>query len=317
MPWSPYHSMEDLLWCNTSMVPSDKSSVAVGHETVVAPEPEPVPQKDKPVSTHISEPTRKVTFLRFDVGRLFRLICALDDNQAMTVEEIFEFLGTKNLRGINEYRRFLVSADLVSVEGEIWKVKPSLSRLSAALRNEWVREVHDVLLSAPSYAEFVSLIADLKIGQTLEYPQLRRGTRTYRILGELTLTCVEIQGEGIYPTPTVPSATEFALLALRRYSELENGSDLVASGAWLESLIRNDGIHPEYARLRLNEASENGFLRRATEGSTMQVRQDNHKFHVLQAKSGIPIVVPIHLYRGDYLIPGKASVSLRIEEVNR
>ena len=316
MSWSPYHSIEDLLWC-ASMVPSDESSVAIGHEAVVTPKSELVPQKDKPVPTHISKSTRKITFFRFDVGRLFRLICALDDNQAMTIDQIVEVLEIKNASGTDEYRRFLLSADLIYIEGETWKVKILLSRLSADLRNERVREVHDVLHVAPSYAEFVSFIADLKIGQTLKCPQLGRGARTYRVLGELTLTCVEIQGEGIYPTPSVPSATEFAPLALSRYSELEKGGDLVASGAWLEALIRKDGIHPENARLRLNEASEKGILRRSTEGSTMQIRQDDHKFHVLRVRSGMPTVVPIHLYRGDYLIPGKASVSLRIEEVNQ
>ena len=316
MPWAPYHSLEDLLWC-TSTVPIDEPSMASGYKKPVTSEPEFVLPQDKPVSTQNSVANQKITFFRFDVERLFRLICVLDDNQVMTVEDILEFLGIKNLRGLNEYRRFLLSASLVSIDGQTWHAKPSLDKLSAALRNERIEDIRNILLSAPSFAEFTKLIAGLEIGQPLERSLLKRATSTYRILGEITLICAEVRGEGIYPTPTIPNVTEFASLALERYSELESGDGLVATGDWLESLIRDDGIHPEIARARLNEASEKGFLRRSTEGSTMQIRHDDHILHVLGLKSGLPIITPIHLYRGDYLIPGKASVSLRIEDAQQ
>ena len=143
---------------------------------------------------------------------------------------------------------------------------------------------------------------------------LSRSAATYRTLGELTLICASVGGK-VYATPAHPAPGSFAQIALRRFRDLDSGDGLVATGRWLESLIQHDGIHPEIARRALEQANEEGLLRRSTEGSTMQTAFDNLVVHVLRADDdGMPIAMPVHLYRGDYLIPGKASVSLRIEE---
>ena len=75
----------------------------------------------------------------------------------------------------------------------------------------------------------------------------------------------------------------------------------------------NEGIHPEAARRLLDEASTTGLLCRTTEGSTVQLMFQDRVIHVLRTESGLPVVEKVFLYRGDYLIPGKGSVSLRIE----
>ena len=124
-----------------------------------------------------------------------------------------------------------------------------------------------------------------------------------------------MSGSGIYATPNVPEVTTFARIALRSFSSIDrDGHGLVATGEWLESLIRDEGIHPEVARRLLDDASEMKLIRRSTEGSTTQLRFDDRIVHVLRVESGLPVIEPIYLYRGDYLIPGKASVSLRIED---
>ena len=309
-PWSPYHSLDDLLWCELRSA-SDESPAANPHKISANTKQESASSEDTPALRRTAS-TTKATFLRFDVGRLFRLVCVLEDKQLMNLEEIREVLGTKN-RVTEEYRRFLLSSGLVSIAGQEWVAEPQLRKFSAALRNGRIEEIHQLLLSAPSYAAFATLIEGLQIGQPLEPRILKRGIPTYPILGEVTRICGNVQGKGIFPTPKIPSASEFAPVALKRYSELEEGEGLVATGAWLEALINKDGIHPEIARRRLDEASENGFLRRSTEGSTTQVRHDRHVLHVLQSRSGMPNIETVYLYRGDYLIPGKASVSLRIE----
>ena len=316
MSWSPYHSMDDLLWC-TLTGPSNGDSMDTDAIGTVAPQSKPVPPEEKPVSAQSLKVAPKITFFRFDTGRLFHLICALDDSQTLNAEEVVKVLGVKNSHGSSEYRRFLLSAGLISIEGQAWYAKPLLGKLSAALRNERIEEIHDTLLAAPSYAAFEAQIAKLEVGQTLEGALLGRGISTYRTLGEITLKCVNVQGEGIYPTPMTPNAAEFASLALERYAELEGGDGLVATGAWLEVLIRKDGIHPEIARRRLNEASEKGLLRRSTEGSTIQIGHDRHVLHVLRLETELPSVSTIYLYRGDYLIPGKSSVSLRVEGIGK
>ena len=277
----------------------------------VADDSDPGPDGDD-TDARAGRHERGVTFGRFDVGRLFRLICALDDNQEMSSNEVTEFLGTQSRRGSEEYRRFLLSAHLIAMVGNRWRAESGIRRLSAALRNERIDELREGLVEAPSLAAFAAYTRGLGVGQALDPSYGSRGAATYRALGEVTLIGAAADAK-FYSTPAAPDARTFAEVALARFSELDAGSGLVAVGAWLESLIREDGIHPEVARLRLEEANARGFLRRSTEGSTPQTRHDTRVVHVLRTEHGEPVVAPIRLYRGDYLIPGKASVSLRIE----
>ena len=312
LPWAPYHAREDLLWCrhprraggrpgNADSAQADDSEEDI---TPTEVQSAAVARRPRPASGAL---------LRFNVDRMIRLICALDDRGEMTRSEVAAVLGRRGSRG-DEYRRFLQSADLVSLKAGRWWAGGPLSRLSAALRHERVDEVREILLTAPSFAAFSNRVNELAVGSALEVAAMGRGAATYRVLGEVTLICASVADAGIFPTPMVPDAAAFAGIAVRRFSELDGGDGLVAAGAWLESLVRADGIHPEIASRRLQEASEMGLLRRSTEGSTTQVRFDDRMVHVLRVKSGRPVVEPVHLYRGDYLIPGKASVSLRIEE---
>ena len=317
MSWFPYHSVNDLLWCEQAPASTTGDSshpvrgrirsgrsggAAVSQEETAEP------------SGDVRRTARKASFQVFNVGRLLRLICALDDEQEMGEPRVMELLGVRSSRSRDEYRRFLSSADLVSVTDGNWKAEPPIQPLSAALRNRRTEELRDVLLNAPSFSTFAAHIGQSEVGSALDLSGVvARGTNNYRILGEITLLCALVRTEGVYPTPTTPDAATFARTALDRFTELDRGEGLIATGAWLESLIRNDGIHPEIARRRLDEASTKGLLRRSTEGSTTQIRFDDHVVHVLRTDSGMPIVTPIHLYRGDYLIPGKGSTSLRIE----
>ena len=314
MSWSPYHSVDDLLWCRYKPATSTRSSDHTqGSDKGADETPGYRPHEGK--STDTSSAKQTVSYLRFDVGRLFRLICALDDNQEMNERQILEILGaTTRRRGADEYRRFLSSAGLVTVEGSDWKANTAAQQLSISLRNEHIGGLREALLRTPSFSAFEAHISQTNRGDVIDFDSLKRGATTYRILGEVTLMCASVGNEGVYPTPSVPDAAAFATAALSRFSEMEAGQGLVPTGAWLESLIRSDGIHPEVARRRLDEASERGYLRRSTEGSTMQTKFDKHVVHVLRVQSGEPVVLPVHLYRGDYLIPGKASVSLRIED---
>ena len=317
MSWFPYHSVNDLLWCeqapaSTTGEPSSpvRGQIRSGRSGGAAVSQEETAEP----SGDVRRTARKASsFQVFDVGRLFRLICALDDEQEMSEPRVMELLGVRSPRGGGEYRRFLSSADLVSVTDGNWKAEPPIQPLSAALRNERTEELRDVLLNAPSFSTFAAHIGQSKVGSALDLSGVvARGTNNYRILGEITLLCALVRTEGVYPTPTTPDAATFARTALDRFTELDRGEGLIATGAWLESLIRNDGIHPEIARRRLDEASTKGLLRRSTEGSTTQIRFDDHVVHVLRTDAGMPVVTPIHLYRGDYLIPGKGSTSLRI-----
>ena len=255
---------------------------------------------------------RSTSFLRFNPERMFRLICALDDYQEMPAADVERIIQSKG----DEYRRFLQSAELVHFAEGVWKAGKRIALLSAALRNERIEEVREILLGVPSFGAFAGRLGELATGTPLDTADLGRRLATYRILGEVTLLCAPVSGSGIFATPNVPEAAVFSQIALSRFTTLDReGHGLVATGEWLESMIRDEGIHPEVARRLLDEASETRLLRRSTEGSTTQLRFDDRIVHVLRIDSGLPVVVPIFLYRGDYLIPGKASVSLRIESI--
>jgi hypothetical protein len=77
----------------------------------------------------------------------------------------------------------------------------------------------------------------------------------------------------------------------------------------------NDGIHPLVARSALQSASEARLLKRVTEGSTTDIKFDRHVIRVLASTGGNPDIKIAYLYRGDFLIPGKSSSSVRIEGI--
>jgi hypothetical protein len=254
---------------------------------------------------------------RFNVTTLFTLLDGLDAEQSLPEEAVLKLVGAKNRAGVDDYRRFLLSGEYIVIDGDAWNATPAGSALAIALRNEDNQTAFEALRSAASFAEFAAYVATVPVGSTIPPGNFERAFKTYKTLGEITLICAPIHEEGLYPTPVTPTAEEFAPLALAHFKALDTGDELVSTGAWLERLIRDEGIHPEIARARLSDASGTGLLRRSTEGSTTDVRNDRHILQVLRARGGHPVIDTVHLYRGDYLIPGKASTSLRILEAAR
>ena len=268
-PWAPYHAEQDLLWCIQQTPASGRQSTGEDHD-FIEPPPEHAPSESrKRASSSTSSARRSTSFLRFNVERMFQLICALDDHQEMRDAQVEEIIRAKG----KEYLRFLRSGGLVAFSEGVWKAGDRVPRLSAALRNERVGEVRELLLGVPSFAAFAERLRTLTAKSALDTADLGRGSTTYRILGEVTLLCAAVADSGVHATPNVPEAADFAKIALSRFSSLDReGYGLVATGEWLESLIRDEGIHPEIARRLLDEASEKGLLRRSTEGSTTQLR---------------------------------------------
>ena len=302
LPWSPFHSMDDLLWYDL-----DLPSAAEQRESV-APSIEEIPTSKSPIP-------RPTSYQRLNVNRLLALVCALDDYQAMDEVSVARLLNVK-LRSASEYRRFLVSAGYIRVDASRWTATERLHDLSVATRNEDPMATLRSLEHAPSFRGFAERVEQLPKGESLDMSDLGRSARTYQTLGEITLLCAPVDGF-LYATSNHPEPAAFAELALARFRDLAGEDAIVATGLWLESLIRQDGIHPEVARLSLEQANRAGFLRRSTQGSTAQTRYDDHVVQVLRVEEGTPVAKRIHIYRGDYLIPSKASVSLRIEEPHR
>lgn len=304
--WSLFQSLDDLLWF--SETDADPGASLAVRSAAATDTGTGTAEEVSPATVGIG-----VSFQRMNVNHLLRLVCALDDNQVLDSAQAGELIGVRS-KTAGEYRRFLASAGLIETEDDRWVATPSVRVLSAALRNENAAAFRNALMLAPSFAAFHNLVAQSVPGSVIDVSSLSRSVATYRTLGEMALICATV-GRDLFATPAKPEPDVFAQIALRRFRELDRGDGLVATGRWLETLIQHDGIHPEVSRDALEQANDAGLLHRVTEGSTIQMAYDNHVVHVLRTDSnGIPVAAPVRLYRGDYLIPGKASVSLRIEK---
>jgi hypothetical protein len=128
--------------------------------------------------------------------------------------------------------------------------------------------------------------------------------------------CFEIPDERIYATPAHPLPQQFAEAALASYQRLAKAVDqYVLTGAWLEDLVKVEGIHPVKSRSLLEEARVAGLLERFTEGSTPETAYQNHTLNLLELPQGHPTVRRIGIFEGDFLLVGKSSVSIRLKKV--
>ncbi|MBK0020824.1 hypothetical protein IAE29_03775 [Ochrobactrum sp. S46] len=327
-PWSPYQSHDDLLWCEvhnlTGLADSDRpEDVAVSEVDVSGTDNQKKIRRNKSLPTVEKATVERVaqskslesggSVLRPNVEKLFRLITLLDDRRQLAEESVLEVLQIKS-GGLDEYRRFLTSGDLISINEKNWTANDELTAVAIALRQSAPKDLLHSLRSVPTVQRLSKEFETLQIGKVWDSSMFKRGLTTYTVLGECTLLCATVYNKGVFATPTMPSVDSFAEIALNRFTELAQGERLVATGAWLETLIEKDGIHPENARALLQQASVRNLLRRTTEGSTIETSFDKHVVHVLRQKDNLPVIEAIHLYRGDYIIPDKSSVSLRIEE---
>lgn len=307
-PWSPYHSTDDLLWYEI-----EKTGGALGAVPRQSNlENAAVPTVGINLGRGVSS-TSPPSYQRMNVNHLLRLICTLDDMQAMEQAEVEQLLNLSS-RSVAHYRLFLTSADFIRSEGTRWKATDRLKEMSIAIRDENPLSMRKGFAYAPSFLTLVERVDRLDNGQSLDLSDLGIDSRrTYLVLGELTLLFASVGKAAVYPTSNQPDPAAFSKLALARFEELAGMDAIVATGRWLEALIQQDGVHPEVARRSLEHASEAGLIRRSLEGSTTQTQYDDHKIHVLRIERGTPLAKPIHLYRGDYLMPGNQSGSIRLE----
>lgn len=314
--WSPFHSRADLLWMRGVETASDKPRAPTVDATGLQPAPVMAAAEDAPPSRARSAPSAAGSapvfsgWYTFKLQVLFDLIERLDDRQELTDDEVMAVIGTAAKSGAEEYRRFFRSGDLIPTKS--WAATPELQKLAIALRQLDLSTARTVLEKVPSVARFFESLEKTGVGHRWDPSMINRGIQSYVALGEVLQVGATVAKDGYYPTPSHPTATEFSRTALEAFNTLDRGEGLISTGAWLELLIRVTGIHPEVARDLLREASAAGLLQRSTEGSTTDIRHDDHRISVLRMKDGRPVVEIVHLYRGDYLITGKSSSSLRI-----
>ena len=322
--WLPQHSREDLLWTGYSgCVPKDNTNSSSAYQdSRLVPSQHgednsgAKPESSQPVSRSSQRPSSaKLLLLNFSVDRMIALIDRLETQQQLSIEDVLGILGISGEARALEYWRFLVSGNVVSKVHNNWQATSALRPIAIAARHGSMREFRECLLTIPVFRALAERFSAHETGSGISLSELGRARATYGALAEVTGLGARVQGRGLFGTPRDPSIAEFSDIAVETYNQLKRQSDWVSTGQWLEHLIAEEGIHPEIARRQLQTCSERGLVRRITEGSTAQTSYDLHSLRVLDVAEGTPFVRTVHLYRGDFLIPGKASSSIKLERI--
>ena len=328
LAWAPYHSHDDLLWVEFPDGPATPDGlVAQGAERKPSGEAESRAVGETPLGRQVRAPARrqplaeggveKAALYKVNLDRLFALIDKLETRQQLPLNDIMTSLGVRTVNGLNDYRRFLESGEAIVAGEESWSAAPPLSRVAVVLRNLDIGELRKELRLFPSYVELERVLSQEAVGVAFDSTTFGRAAYTYTTLAELVEIGASVHGEGFFITPRDPDDDAFAKIAVSAYDRLELGGSWVATGRWLEELIVQHGIHPVVARRRLQSAASRGLVKRVTEGSTTETGHDRHTLRTLVLKDGSPCVRVEYLYRGDFVIPGKASSSLKIELIEK
>lgn len=317
LSWAPYHSRDDLLWVTPLKNPGATKVATI--DTPQPPKPDLSRSRNEGVEAseiYKEQPKHAApSFYKLSVDRLFAFVEVLETEQTMAEQRVSDELGVKATSALREYRRFLESAGAVRVEGGAWHSTERLAALSVALRTADITELRKELERYPSYGLLKRRLSEISIGQSLEPKAFGRATATLLLLAELTEIGAPVADRGFFPTRDEMDDKTFVSAAIEAYRQLKNDAGWAETGAWIEELIEHYGLHPVVTRQKLQSMSEAGLLKRVTEGSTTDTKNDRHTVRTLDSKDGHPIVKVNFLYRGDFLIPGKGSSSIRIEEV--
>lgn len=331
LTWSPFHSREDLLWvaAHPSLPVIAQQQEEVGDSSVAQPtqkveqpsrgldskasvgDHNTVPKKSRIAPLRISSETEG--YVRFSAEKFIEITCALAAQSGEKRDCLEGLLADQSPRTIKDYRRLLESGGLIEATSKGWRTTDVLLALSDALYAIDIETIEKHLLLIPSFRNYTQLLAKGKPLTKGSGGIPGRAFPGYTILAEISCVACSIADEGVYATEANPPAKHFADIAAESFLALSGGEDYVAVGTWLEHLIRSYGIHPVHARSRLLEAHKRNLIVLHTEGSTTETRYDRHAFRVLTLERGKPQISTNHLYRGDFLIPGKSSTSMHIE----
>ena len=343
--WTPYQSQDDLLWMETHQpgpvtaapVPAPLPASGAGEQE--APGRPAVPRRGaerlreavrkrdarmNDVTTALTDantgdsPERasgKAPLYKMSVDSLFRLIEELDRQQSVPEARVMVIIDAQKTSGLADYRRFLQSGDAVVFKGDRWHARPPIRSISTALANVDAEALAQALEVFPAFVSLREMLSLAAVGELVPVREVyKRADATFVMLAEVTMLGAPIFGKGFFQTLIRPSDEEFARHAIEAFSKLPKEGGWASSGQWLEELIEHHGIHPLVARRRLDSASERGLVSRYFEGSTTDVKMDRHIIRVLSTLEGVPQLKTDYLYRGDFLMPGRGSSSLRIVE---
>lgn len=317
--WYPYHSRDDLLWTGVSLAPSiidpNTQTRTDDDNNVIEADQKLAGSEASSLGTEVESTQLKGAY-RFQVPAMLNLVLSLERKSKLSDTDGMAIVGLSTTKRYSDLRNFLLAGKFAErPSGNVLVKTPRLDDLARAFKAKDVTTLQHLVTEVPTYKAFLD---ELRIGSAVKRDAVttiaQSAVITYVSLAEVLCSAVEIVGEGIYRSSMAPTAREFAEIAIDTYNRLRDGEEFLLTGRWLEDLVRIHGIHPVTARERLTEARESGFLERYAEGSTPDTRFERHSIDTLDIANGQPVIRKINLYHGDFLLPGKATVSIRLED---
>lgn len=321
LSWSPFHAKDDLLWVKWNGLDISKGGVIGKKEARETP----VGTRKGAISTEPAEDKieGKLTKIlkgsyKFSVSSMILLIQAFIEKTQLTDEDGIRAIGVKSLDNYEKYRNFLRSGNLITPTANAFAKTEHLQTLWDALLRRDYNQIELSLTAVPSFNAFKEEIRNKKVINAKNVSSVSESAfSTYCALAEVVCKGLQIPEEGFYSTSSSPTLEEFSEMAVNCYKKISKGEEYVLTGQWLEVMAKNYSVHPVMSRDRLNEAYLAGYLQRYGEGSTPETRFERHSMNYLNVKNGTPMIENVNLYHGDFLLPDRASVRIRINKVNR
>jgi len=316
LPWRPYHATRDLLWIKSNTdLRSEVTTSQTQHSHDHLADGQQHSDKVPLIRSAPNSPAlKRAGAYKFSPQRMLDLVSVMIQRRKITVLDAQKSLNVSAENAVDDYRNFLSAGGFCASSGKYLSATDELDKLWTAFLRADLDTLAGLWMAVPSLAAFIDELTDMKRiphGKQASIPD--RALSTYVALTEIAALSLSIPDEGIFRTSINPEPRVFSQLALATFQQLSRGLGNVSTGAWLESLARDHGIHPVHARARLEEARVAGYLERFTEGSTPETRFERHQFSWLNRRNGQPFIERVNLYHGDFLISGRASVSLRIQ----
>jgi hypothetical protein len=335
--WQPFHAKDDLLRVSWNGFDQDQSDAIKKQPPIILAESvdkaeggekaqrresaekettlEKAPKQSPKTSLKLG-PFKPRTMYRFALNVLIDFIPVLLEKRTVPATCEGTPLQKREIarKTLSRYLGFLMTGQFITAVESGIQATDSLQQLWDALMAQDLPSASQRFRAVPSLNEFLKRLEnERRIEIDTKAPERERPSPAYVQIAELCGHALQIPQDAVYGTFQNPSVREFVDFALEAYQKNRKGEDYVLTGLWLETLAREYGIHPIKARDRLAEAQAAGMLERYTQGSTPDTRFEKHTLTVLQIQDGRPAVTKVCLYHGDFIIPGKASVSIRLE----
>lgn len=312
--WQPFHAKDDLLPVilkTANSAPIEVSEEQSGLKPIAnkSSDSENIPKIPRTSNKTTNKPSMAAnTVYDISLDALMEFVPILLEKEIVPYTGKGTNLEGNSKRTISRYFGFLTAGQFVKrIETGI-QAEEALLHLWKALSAQDLEETTLLFRKVPSLNDFFDKLQSEKRIQIEN-----RYSPAYIQIAELCGCAVKIPNEFIYGTFSNPRLDEFVEFAINAYEKIRKGEDYVLTGLWLETLVSEYGLHPIKIRENLDEAQAEGMMDRFTQGSTPDTRFDNHTLTLLQIANGLPIVKKICLYHGDFIIPGKASVSITLK----